>query len=160
MSLVIAVAFGVLLIYRYTRPMRISVSRMWFGPVIFLAITALAVWGEEQSPLMSTPPATIALALAAGFIAGVPFGILRGMHTTVKATDRPGVMYLGPSWIVAAIWLGAYLIRVVLRIAFFGTAFAVPLGDGLLMLAIGMLVTSYFVIYKKYRGLEHEAGQI
>lgn len=158
-SLVIAVAFGALLIYRYTRPMRITISRMWLGPVIFLLITAFAVWGEEQSPLMASPPAAIAAALVLGFLAGIPFGVLRGMHTTVKATDRPGVMYLGPSWVVAAIWLGAYLIRVVLRVVFFGSGFAVPLGDGLLMLAIGMLVTSYYVIYQKYRALEHEAGQ-
>ncbi len=157
-TLAIYAAVAVLLIRRYSRPMRISISRMWIGPVIFLAMTALAIWGEQQQ--MPAPAPLISLALAAGAVLGIPLGMLRGKHTTVKATERPGVMYLGPSWIVAVIWLGAYGVRAGLRIAFMGTAYAAPLGDGLLALAIAMLVTSYYVIYKKYRALEHEAGQI
>lgn len=159
-SLAIYVVIAVMLAVRYTRPMRLSISRMWVGPVIFLGLTAFAVWGEQQDPRTMTDPSFIALALAVGAIAGVPFGILRGIHTTVRATDRAGVMYLGPSWIVAVIWLGAFVIRAGLRIAFAGSSFAIPLGDGLLALAISMLVTSYYVIYRKYRGLEHAAGQI
>ncbi len=157
-TLAIYAVVAVLLIRRYSRPMRISISRMWVGPVIFLAMTALAIWGEQQQMPMPVP--LISLALAAGVVLGIPLGMLRGMHTTVRATERPGVMHLGPSWIVAVIWLGAFAIRAGLRIAFMGTAYAAPLGDGLLALAIAMLVTSYYVIYKKYRALEHEAGQI
>ncbi len=139
--------------------MRITVSRMWLAPLIFLAMTAFAIWGEEQNPGTAMAPSVVALSLVAGALAGIPFGILRGMHTNVRATDKPGVMYLGPSWIVAAIWLGAFAIRAALRVAFSGTPYALPVGDGLLMLAVAMLVTSYYVIYKKYLGLEHTAGQ-
>jgi hypothetical protein len=152
-------ALAAWLIFRYSRPMYIRVGRMWLGPVLFLAMTALAIYGEEQNPATAMAPATIALSLIVGFLAGIPFGILRGMHTTVKATSKPGVMYLGPSWIVAAIWLGAFGARIGLRIYFGHTAFALPLGDGLIAFAIGMLVTSYVAIYKKYVGLEHAAGQ-
>lgn len=159
-TLAIYVVLAVVLAVRYTRPMRMTISRMWVGPVIFLAITALAIWGEQQDPRMAMSVTMIVLSLGLGAIVGIPFGILRGMHTTVRATDRPGVMFLGPSWIVAAIWLGAFVIRAVLRVLFMGTAFAAPLGDGLLALAISMLVTSYYVIYRKYLGLEHAAGQI
>jgi hypothetical protein len=159
-TLAIYVAIAVMLTVRYTRPMRMTISRMWVGPVIFLAITGFAIWGEQQDPRMAMSAATIALSLGLGAILGIPLGILRGMHTTVRATDRPGVMFLGPSWIVAVVWLGAFVIRAALRIAFMGTPFAAPLGDGLLALAISMLVTSYYVIYRKYLGLEHAAGQI
>lgn len=153
-------ALAAWIIFRYSRPMYMRIGRMWLMPVLFLAMTALAIYGEEQNPSTVMAPATIVLSLVVGLLAGIPFGILRGMHTTVKATSKPGVMYLGPSWIVAVIWLGAFGIRLGLRVAFAGTAFALPLGDGLIALAISMLVTSYYVIYKKYRGLEHAAGQI
>jgi hypothetical protein len=155
---VVYVLIAALMVWRYSRPMRMTIARMWVGPVIFLVMTAMAIWGEEHAAPM--PAAVIAGALFLGAIAGIPFGILRGVHTTVNATDRPGVMYLGPSWIVAVVWLGAFAVRAGLRIAFANTPFAFPLGDGLLMLAIAMLVTSYYVIYRKYRSLEHQAGQI
>ncbi|HEY9084486.1 MAG TPA: hypothetical protein VIN40_00890 [Candidatus Tyrphobacter sp.] len=158
MTLLIYGVIAVLLIFRYSRPMRMSIARMWVGPVIFLALTGFAIWGEQQ--MTPTSPEIIALALGAGVVLGIPLGVLRGMHTTVRATDRPGVMYLGPSWIVAVIWLGAFSIRAGLRIAMTGSPYADPLGDGLLAFAIGMLVTSYYVIYRKYRSLEHQAGQI
>ena len=158
-TLLIYAVIAVVLIRRYSRPMRLALGRMWIGPAIFLALTAFSIWGEQQSP-HPTPATIIALALAVGCVAGIPFGILRGRHTTVKATDKPGVLYLGPSWIVAAIWLGAFFVRVALRMAFAGSAFAAPLGDGLIALALSMLVTSYLVIYEKYRNLEHAAGQI
>ncbi len=157
-TLGIYVVIAILLVFRYSRPMRMSVARMWVGPVIFLALTAIVIWGEEVAA--PAPPEIIASALGIGAVLGIPFGILRGMHTTVRATDRPGIMYLGPSWIVAVVWLGAFLIRAGLRIALMGSPYAGPLGDGLLAFALGMLVTSYVAIYQKYRALEHQAGQI
>lgn len=147
------------MIFRYSRPMYVRVGRMWLMPVLFFVLTALAIYGEQQNPATAMAPATIALSLVVGLLAGIPFGILRGMHTTVQATSKPGVMHLGPSWIVAVIWLGAFIGRAILRVALAKTAFALPLGDGLIAFAIGMLVTSYVAIYKKYVGLEHAAGQ-
>ncbi len=149
---------AVTLIVRFARPRRMRVSRMWIGPLILLALTVFAIWGEEQ--IIPTPPLLIALALGIGALLGIPFGILRGIHTSVSATDRRDVMLLGPSWIVAAVWIGAFAIRAGLRYAFMGTAYAYPLGDGLLAFAMAMVVVSYYVIYRKYRSLEHEAGQI
>jgi len=159
-TLIIPLALVALLAFRYSRPMYLSVGRMWYSPVIFLALTAFAIYGEQQQAATAVSPVAIALALAIGFVVGIPFGVLRGMHTTVKATSKPGVMYLGPSWIVAAIWLLAFGARYGLRIYFAHASFAAPLGDGCLAFAIGMLVTSYVAIYRKYLGLEHAAGQI
>ncbi len=94
-----------LLVFRYSRPMRMTVTRMWITPLIYVALTLFAIWGGQM--VSPAPIPLIALALVAGIIAGIPLGMLRGAHTTVRATDRPGVMYLGPSWIVAVIWIGA-----------------------------------------------------
>jgi hypothetical protein len=148
-TLLIYGALALFLIFRYSRPMRMSVTRMWTG---------LAIWGEQMAT--PSPPGIIALALGAGLICGIPFGVLRGVHTKVSATNRANVMMLGPSWIVAGIWLVAFFARAGLRIAFSRSSFVMPLGDGLLAFAIAMLVASYYVIYRKYRALEHEAGQI
>jgi membrane protein CcdC involved in cytochrome C biogenesis len=157
-TLFIYLALAAAVIVRQLRPRRMRIASMWIGPVIFLALTAAAIFGEEQvSPM---PPALIAGSLLLGAALGVPFGILRGAHTSVSATDRRDIMLLGPSWIVAIVWVGAFVIRAGLRYAFAGTAYAAPLGDGLLAFAIGMLITSYYVIYRKYRMLEHQAGQI
>jgi hypothetical protein len=157
-TLLIYGALALFLIFRYSRPMRMSVTRMWIGPAIFLGMTGLAIWGEQMAT--PSPPGIIALALGAGLICGIPFGVLRGVHTKVSATNRANVMMLGPSWIVAGIWLVAFFARAGLRIAFSRSSFVMPLGDGLLAFAIAMLVASYYVIYRKYRALEHEAGQI
>lgn len=160
-TLAIYALLAVFLIWRYSRPMRLTVTRMFVMPGILLALTALAIWGDRYEHLHhAQPPAALALSLAVGAVVGIPFGILRGMHTTVKATDRPGVMYLGPSWVVPTILVGAYALRIGLRIAFSQTPFATLVGNGVLALAVATLITSYYVIYKKYRALEHQAGQI
>ncbi|MGH7736489.1 MAG: hypothetical protein ACREMP_01275 [Candidatus Tyrphobacter sp.] len=158
-QLIVYAVLAVLIIARSVRPRNIAVGRMWIGPVIFLLMTGFMVWGEQQNALTARAPAIIALSLAIGFIVGIPFGALRGAHTIVKTTKKPGVMYLGPSWVAAAIWLGAFAIRAGLRTALAGTAFAIPLGDGLIAFAMGMFVTSYVAIYRKYTELEHAAGQ-
>lgn len=94
-----------------------------------------------------------------GAIAGVPFGILRGIHTDVRPTDRPGVMYLGSSWVTIAIFLVAFGLRS-------GVRFMMPrhgsltgaVGDGLLAFAIAFIIASYVVIARKYR--EEVAGRL
>lgn len=146
------------LIVRQVRPRRMRIGSMWIGPIIFLALTAAAIFGEQQTN--PVPPAIIAGALLVGAAFGIPFGMLRGAHTPVSATDRRDVMLIGPSWIVALIWIGAFVIRAGLRYTLAGTAYAAPLGDGLLAFAMSMLVTSYYVIYRKYRMLEHQVRQI
>jgi hypothetical protein len=157
-TLVIYLALAAAVIVRQLRPRRMRIGSMWIGPAVFVALTAFAIFGEER--LSPVPPAVIAGALLVGAVLGIPFGVLRGAHTSVSATDRRDVMLLGPSWIVAVIWVGAFVIRAGLRYEFMGTPYASPLGDGLLAFAIAMLVTSYYVIYRKYRMLEHQAGQI
>ncbi|MGB6414431.1 MAG: hypothetical protein WBF19_13875, partial [Candidatus Cybelea sp.] len=61
------------------RPQRISVTRMWVSPIILCALTAWVIYANNL--LNPAPPFEIALGLLIGAIAGVPFGILRGMHT-------------------------------------------------------------------------------
>jgi hypothetical protein len=153
----IYVVIAALLIFRNTRPQRLTITRMFVSPIVFIALTAFAIWGGQ----IETPAAwwKIALALIVGFCAGIPFGLLRGHHTNVRATEKPGVMFLDPSWIVLAIWIGAFAARAGLRYAFAGSPLAAVVGDGLLAFAAATIVVSYFAIYKKYKELEVAAGQ-
>lgn len=141
---------AILLVVRLVRPQRISVTRMWVSPIILAVLCAAAIYfGETLNP---APIWEIAVALIVGAVAGVPFGLLRGMHTDVRPTDRPGVMYLGSSWITAAIFIVAFGIRYAVR--YFAAEHgrvSTALGDGALAFAIAFIVTSYVVIYRKYQ---------
>jgi hypothetical protein len=153
----IYVVIAALLIFRNTRPQRLTITRMFVSPAIFAVLTALTIWGGQQ--VTPAPPWEIAVALVLGALAGIPLGLLRGHHTTVRATEKPGVMYLDPSWIVLAIWLGAFAARSFLRYIFAGGPLAAVVGDGLLMFAATTIIVSYYAIYKKYKELEVAAGQ-
>ena len=157
MTLVIYVVIAALMIFRYSRPQKMTVTRMWIAPILFIAMTALAIWGSQQ--VNPAPAWAIAVAVVAGLILGAPLGILRGKHTNVRATDRPGVMYLDASWVVLALWLGAFVVRRIIQVELPHGVTATIVGDGLIVFAIATVVISYFEIYKKYKALEQAAGQ-
>jgi hypothetical protein len=99
----------VVLAVRMMRPQRISVTRMWVSPIILCALTAWVIYANNM--LNPAPPLEIALGVVVGGIVGLPFGILRGVHTDVRPTDRPGVMYLGSSWVTIVIFAAAFGLR-------------------------------------------------
>lgn len=152
------VVVAVLMIYRNTRPQKMSLTRMWVAPILFTAMTALAIWGAQQTN--PAPAWTVGVAVVVGLALGAPLGILRGKHTGVRATETPGVMYLDASWVVLALWLGAFAVRAAVRALVPQGITATLVGDGLIVFAISTVVISYVEIYQKYRALEHAAGQI
>ena len=142
---------GVLAI-RLVRPQRISVTRMWVTPILLCALTAWAIYANEL--LNPAPPQELVLGLIVGAAAGIPFGILRGMHTDVRPTDRRGVMYLGSSWVTIVIFAAAFGLRYAARAAMPQRgSLAATIGDALLAFAIAFIATSYFVIFRKYERL-------
>lgn len=147
----------VLLLWRrMAKPQRISVTRMWLTPLVLCALSAWVIY--ENDMMLPAPPLEIALAMVIGAIVGVPFGILRGMHTDVRRTDRPGVMYLGSSWATLAVFVVAFILRYAVRMALPAhTTLTGVVGDGLLGFAIVFLAASYVVIFRKYEAAEHAA---
>ena len=144
------IAVLILVIVRMVRPQRISVTRMWLSPIILGAIAAVSIYGTEQ--LNPAPPLEIVLGLVAGAVLGVPFGMLRGRHTDVRLTDRPGVMYLGASWATGLIFAAAFGFRFVVRLVMpHRGALSTVIGDALLAFAVAYVCTSYLAIYKKYQ---------
>ncbi|MFY9720433.1 MAG: hypothetical protein WAK16_12410 [Candidatus Cybelea sp.] len=154
MQLLPLVIVVVVLAVRMLRPQRISLRRMWLSPLILCALTAWVIYANNI--LYPAPPAEIALALILGAIAGAPFGILRGLHTDVRPTDRPGVMYLGSSWVTLAIFAAAFALRYTVRLMLPNRgSITGAVGDALLAFAIVFIAASYFVIFRKYEQLAH-----
>jgi len=164
MTVVIYAVIAALLIWRNSRPQRITVTRLWVAPIFLVLITALSIWGSASSAQIlgiAPPPAwEVAVALLIGALAGIPLGVLRGRHTNVRATDRAGTMYLDASWVTLAIWLGAFILRAVIRsVVGYRSAAGAIVGDALLTFAVAAVIASYYVIYDKYKALEVQAAQ-
>lgn len=154
LPLIIVVA---LLLVRFIRPQRISVTRMWIQPIILVVLTAWVIYANEY--LNPAPGWEIAVGLIAGAIVGIPFGILRGWHTDVRPTDKRGVMYLGSSWITIVIFIAAFGLRSVVRMAMpHRGSLSSAVGDGLLAFAITFIAASYVIIFRKYE--EEVAGKL
>ena len=153
-NLLILAVILALVLYRSSRPQRISVTRMWIFAGILIALAILLLY--ESVVLFSPPLWELAAAVVLGLIAGIPLGLLRGHHTQVSATDRHGVMQLGPSWQTAAIYIGAFGARYLIRYVLPPTSsIGNVVGDGLLFFAIGIIAATYFAVYQKYEALDH-----
>jgi hypothetical protein len=139
----------VILAVRFLRPQRISITRMWIAPIVLCGLTVWVIYVNQK--LNPAPPLEIILGLVVGGLAGIPFGFLRGMHTDVRPTERPGVMYLGASWATLAIFVLAFGIRYAVRAVMpQHGSLAGTIGDALLAFAIAFIATSYVVIFRKY----------
>jgi len=125
---------------------------MWITPILLCALTGWAIYANNL--LNPAAPWQIAAGLIVGGLAGIPFGILRGLHTDVRPTDRRGVMYLGSSWVTLVIFAAAFVLR-------YGARMLMPqrgslsatIGDALLAFAIAFIATSYVAILRKYEDL-------
>lgn len=155
------VALGIL-VWRFSRPQKMGVWRLWFAPVVLTIVTAYNLYLTPQLALLEgtfPPPAwQTALAAAAGLAAGIPLGMLRGRHSDVSLGDRPNTIYVKSSMVVLFVWLGAFALKALLRYVAHGSPVAIAVGDGLLVFAISALITSYVMIWQKYRTLRTQAA--
>ena len=132
-NIIIFIIILALVLYRSSRPQRTSVTRMWIYAGILMAVGVLLLY--ESVALFHPPFWEIAAAIVLGLAAGVPVGLLRGHHTQVSATDRHGVMQLGPSWQTALIYIAAFGARFAIRAELSPTStIGNVVGDGLLSL--------------------------
>ncbi len=126
---------------------------MWLTPTILCGLTAWVIYANNM--LNPAPPFEIAFGLLVGALVGIPFGVLRGMHTDVRPTDRRGVMYLGSSWVTLAIFAFALILRSGVRfVAPHRGSLASTIGDALLAFAIAFIASSYLIIFRKYEALQ------
>ena len=153
-NIAIYVVLIALVLYRSSRSQRISVARMWFYAILLMFLAGLAISGSFV--LFRPPVWQIGAAVVLGLLAGIPVGLLRGHHTQVRATERHGVMQLGPNWATAAIYIGAFVARFIIRSLLPPTsAVGNVVSDGLLFFAVGIVGATYFAVYQKYEALDH-----
>ena len=156
-SVIIYVVIAVLVLFRASRPQRISVTRMWVQAGLLIVLAGVAIVSSER--IVEIPAWQIATAALAGLAIGIPVGLLRGRHTHVSATDRHGVMLLGASWATAGIYLGAFAVRFLIRSLFpLGSPLGGAIGDGLLAFAIGIVGATYYAVFQKYEALDRAAS--
>lgn len=157
----IYVIVAALLVYRLSRPQRLTTTRLFVMPILLLAMTAFAIWGNAMAAAQlgraPAPPLGIVLALVVGALAGIPLGILRGKHSEVRPTGRPGVMFVHSSPLIIIVWVAVFALRALLRYLLPNAGpSAGMIGDGLLAFAVAALITSYVVIYQRYQALAQQ----
>lgn len=155
-QLAIYVVLAAIVLFRYSRPMKMSIARLFITPVVFLGLTIVSIWASEQ--VHPAPAWAIAAAIVIGVIFGVPLGIAMSSHRIVRRTEKAHIMYVEPSWVTAVIWIGAFILRAVIRLLLPQGVMATVVGDGLVLFGISAILASYFVIYRKFRALD-EAPQ-
>lgn len=152
-SILMWVIVAALILYRASRPQRISVTRMWMMAGLLMLLGAFAIYGYERAN--PAPLWEVVVAIVLGVAAGVPVGIARAHHTQVSATATHGVMQLGPSWITAGIYIAAFGIRALLRLLVPATSpLGTVVGDGVIVFAIAIVGTTYWYVYQKYEALD------
>lgn len=142
---VVVIAFFV---WRMMRPARVSVARIWSRPIILLIITAVFIWAEQKAA--PAPPMLVSAIALGGLVLGVPFGIVRGHNSEVKATDRPGVYYVHSSPLATIVWLVALLGRAAIRYVVPHASHGASIWTfGLLTFATSTIVVSAYLIHQK-----------
>ena len=142
---------AVVIVFRFTRPMRLTASRLWIAPAILVALTAFVIWGSVEAHASAS---AIGIAVVLGAAFGVPFGLLRGRHSRVRKTENPKVLLVEPSLIPFLIWLLAFGLRFAIRTflprAGPGTMAA---SDGFLAFAVASVIAARYVIAEKFKAL-------
>jgi nitrate/nitrite transporter NarK len=153
-QLILYVLIVAYIIFRVSRPQRISVVRLWITVGAAMVLPAVVVYPSVV--FLHVAVWEIAIAALVGLVFGVPIGLLRGHHTPVSTTETHGVMRLGASWTTALIYLLAFGGRFAIRLVLPPTS---PLGnvvsDGLIFFAIGIIGATYYAVYRKYEQLDH-----
>ncbi len=151
-NIVLTLMVLALVVYRNSRPQRMTVGRFWIFPGIVILMTAFLMY----STIATVPGVVMAGAIASliGLALGIPLGIARGHHSQVRLGDTPGTFVVDPSIVVMVIWLGAFAVRFIVRM-YVPNAGPLFLGvtDGLVVFAVASVVTARIVIFRKYQAL-------
>ena len=153
LSYLIILAALALVIFRNLRPQTLTISRLWLVPAILLLLVAVSFWATAME-LPSMQLWIPAVAVAIGLAVGIPFGLLRGRHSKIRAGDKPGTIIVQPSAITLILFFVAFAARYLIR--FFMPAagpITIAPADGFLAFAIASIVASRYVLYTRFKAL-------
>lgn len=156
-SIIITIALVALVVWRNSRPQRVTMARFWIAPVILVLLSGFLIY--QTLVIAADQGALLAGVVIVGLALGVPLGVARGHHSQVRLTDTPGVFYIDPSMIVMLIWAGAFAVRYGIR--FFlpnSGALGLVVGDGFLAFAIASVIAARIMIFRKYEAMRAQAA--
>lgn len=158
LNVITTIAVVALLVWRNSRPQKVTVARFWLAPALLVVITGFMVYSTFA--VARDQLALAGVSLVVGALLGIPLGIVRGHHSAVRLTDQPGVFYIDPSLIVMMIWLAAFAVRFGLRFILpnAGTA-ALAVSDGFVVFAIASVLAARVMIFQKYQALRAQAAR-
>lgn len=137
-----------LFVWRTMRPMRVSAARIWSRPALLVLVTAVSIWAEQMTA--PSPAWLVTAIVAGGTLLGIPLGVVRGRHSEVRSTERPGVYYVHSSPIVVVVWLLAFVARAAVRYAMPAAGNATTVWSlGLLAFATSAIAVSAYMIHQK-----------
>jgi len=153
LTYLIILAALALVIFRNMRPQTMNISRLWLMPVILLVLVGVSFWAtaiELPRALLWLP----VVAIVIGLVIGIPFGILRGRHSKMRAGKKPGTIIVEPSAITLILFFVAFAARYLMRF-FVPSAgpIAIAPADGFLAFAIASVVASRYVLYTRFKAL-------
>lgn len=148
MTALIYIIVIALFVWRMMRPMRVSVARIWVRPAMLVVFSGVAIWAEQMTT--TTPAWEVAAIVIGGALLGIPLGLLRGRHSEVKATEKPGVYYVHSSPLIVMVWLAAFVARGAIRYFVPGAAHGATLWTiGLLAFATAAIFASAAIVHEK-----------
>ena len=142
-----------LVIFRNIRPQTMNVSRLWTVPVVLLVLAGVSFWATA----LETPPSMLwlpILAVIIGLAIGIPFGILRGRHSKMRAGEKAGTIVVEPSPITLILFFVAFAARYLVRF-FVPSAGPITIApaDGFIAFAIASVIASRYILYTRFKTL-------
>ena len=148
---VVIVAILALVIFRNLRPQTLTMSRLWLMPAVLLLLVGISFWATAvQAPVGALW--IFGVAILIGLALGVPFGIVRGRHSKVRAGKKQGTIVVEQSAITLILFLVAFGARYAIRlfVPSAGPA-AIALADGFLAFAIASVIASRYILYTRFK---------
>ena len=150
------VAAAAIFLVRNLRTRRISLARFWITPAILAVLAGISFEGTLRE---GDAPTTL-IAIFAGIIVAVPFGLARGHASRVRLGEQPGTLYLDPSPLLVAIWLFAFVAKFAMRLVVPGTSMnGTAATDAFIVFATTTVIVSRIIIFRKYEALRREAAK-
>jgi hypothetical protein len=160
-SIIPIIVVVAIVLLRNARARNLRVERLWIGPVLIVALTALSFWGQGQGQFEIPSPAMIGLDVIALIVGGF-LGWHRGRFTRITVDPQTHVLTSKASAVGILVILAIMVARFGLRSFAVQNASALGVSltditDAFLLMAVGVVCMQRLEIYLRATRLLAEA---